>query len=206
MRSAVVLLLSLLSLSACTVSPVAVEQRPLEITSREVPVGSPTVHEGLTQWFFHCHPQFTCETVPSADFKAVTVRIRTVRMKIGLSVVQQLPKGSTEKLVQHEDGHLRICKRIYNSAKAVAEACCHNVLGKEFSAYGTNSKQAQEAALKEAAATMCAAYTRQTADVASDVSAVYDNLTAHGVADATPDEAIERAFKEVSQVPVGRRI
>jgi hypothetical protein len=206
MRCAVVLLLSVLSLSACTVSPVTVEQRPLEITAGEMPDRASAMHDGLTQWFFHCHPQFTCDVVPNADPNAVTVRIRTVRMKIGLSVVQQLPKGSTEKLVQHEDGHLAICKRVYSTAKSVAEACCQDVLGKEFSAYGTDPKQAEQNALKEAAASMCAAYTRRTADVASDVSAAYDNLTAHGVADATPAEAIERAFKEVSQVSVGRRI
>lgn len=195
-----------LSLSACSSPHITVEQLPVALTSAEVPAGSIPRHDALTRWFFHCEPTFEYDVVPNGDPKAVTVQIRGVKMKIGLSVIEHLPKGTNQKLLDHEQGHVEICRRVYSSARQHAEACCQNIMGKQFTGFGSEPRKATETALGEAAGTLCSQYTRLTADVANDVSEDYDTISAHGRADENPLITVDKAFKDLPPTAPGRRI
>lgn len=158
---------------------------------------------GDTDWFFRCHPDFHYERLQSAPNEA-RLKIDSVRMDIGLNIIQVLPEKRTKKLEQHENGHEQICRMLYADAEKHAKAACEAALGQTFTATGSSDGEAVDKAIEQCSKFICNRYIENTGNIADRVSAEYDNITQHGFNPMPEKKAIEIAFKKVGVVPPAR--
>jgi hypothetical protein len=154
-----------------------------------------------TRWFYHCYTKFDykLEQKPApAQATAVSIKITKVTMNIELSVVMWIPKGSPQKVLEHERGHARICTRIYEAAEKAARDAADSVVGMKYEGLGDTLDTACADAVNKAAEETCKQYRKNTTDMANQVSQIYDDLAAQGKAAATADQLIQAAFKRFS--------
>jgi hypothetical protein len=113
-------------------------------------------------------------------------------MKLTLPIEVITYAQAPPSLVEHENGHVQICTRIYEGAKVVATQACRQAVGKVYRGIGTTSDAAKGDALDQAAEDVCALFRLKTVDYANRVSDRYDVLCANGIA---LDSAITQAFE-----------
>jgi hypothetical protein len=150
---------------------------------------------GKTNWTFHCYSKFDYvveSTISSASRCHVSLRITRVNMKLTLPIEVITYAQAPPSLLQHENGHVQICTRIYEGAEMVATQACRQAVGKVYRGVGTTADAARGDALDQAAESVCALYRLKTVDYANQVSDRYDLLYANGI---VVDSAITEAFK-----------
>ncbi len=147
--------------------------------------------KGLTEWFFHCYPEFKFNvlTKPFAP-NQVTIAITKVTLTISCPITVRVGKGD-KPTVDHENGHVEIVKQIYADAGAVAKEACTAIIGKQFSAEGANKDEATAGAIDLAGREVCKHYTEKTVLVANELSKNYDEITQHGNAKISVSDAIK---------------
>lgn len=153
---------------------------------------------GLTEWFFHCYPDFvySVATKPLAS-NEVTITVTKVTLTISCPITVRVGKsGESSRTEEHENGHVEIVKKIYAGAGNIAKEACMSVIGKQFSATGASTAEATNAAIDLAAKEVCKRYTEKTVLVANDLSKNYDDITKHGYAKISVPEAIELAREQ----------
>jgi hypothetical protein len=147
--------------------------------------------KGLTEWFFHCYPEFkySVSSKPLAP-NEVTIAITKVTLTISCPITVRI--GRQEKLtIDHENGHVEIVKEIYADAGKAAKKACTSIIGKQFSAKGENAADATAGAVDLAAQEVCRHYTEKTVSVANELSKNYDEITQHGHAKIPIPQAIQ---------------
>lgn len=166
--------------------------------SRSYDIVRHSVEQGETSWFFHCYPNFNYR-FDTRNSHQVTLIPQSVQMRIGLDVTQVVPHRCSEKLQAHEDGHVEICKRIYADAEKIAREYSEAAVGKPFTGTGATEKDAIDNAIDIASRFVCDKYSAKTGKLCDRVSAIYDEITSHGVADISEDKAIDQAFKRAKK-------
>jgi len=144
---------------------------------------------GKTFWKFACDPQFDYD-ITKKDGQ-VTLKITSVKMNTALKCDQQIPIEHTAKLQAHEDGHVAVAKRIYETAEKYAKEACANVIGKSVTA------NTEAAAVEKATTLVCDHYNKKVGLYCDAVEAAYDKITYHGLLPIKEKAAIEQAFKQV---------
>lgn len=149
---------------------------------------------GLTEWFFHCYPEFkyTASSKPFAPNK-VTITITKVTLTITCPITVRVGKDQAKQTIEHENGHVEIVKQIYANAGSVAKEACKSVIGKQFSAEGANSAEATSNAIDLVAREVCKKYTEKTVLIANELSKNFDHITNHGYAKIPVPDAIKLA-------------
>lgn len=150
---------------------------------------------GLTEWFFHCYPDFvySVATKPFAS-NEVTITVTKVTLTISCPITVRVGKnGESSRTEDHENGHVEIVKKIYAGAGNIAKEACMSVIGKQFSAKGASIADATTSAIDLAAREICKKYTEKTVLVANDLSKNYDDITKHGYAKIPVPDAIKLA-------------
>jgi hypothetical protein len=182
-RHAATALLTLLALSSmvtsCSISSVEVKRLPSS-TER---IGAKSKNEeerctAHTDWFFHCQPKFdyvlsSIEQSESHSF-AVQLVIKKVEMKLTLPIKVFATSDAMDYVIEHENGHVKICNDVYDGAEVIAQTAAGEVIGETFSGTGASKEEAQQKALDEAAKKICSAYRAQTVDHVNRVSSIYD--------------------------------
>lgn len=153
---------------------------------------------GLTLWFYHCRPQFKVDAQMADSGTQATITIRGVTMEIGLSIRELLPANPSKAVLEHEQGHIEICRRIYAQAPTIAREASQTMIGKQFSGGGHSQQEALTAARQAAAHDLCELYSAQTARRADALSAEYDRITFHGIAKVPPAPVVDEVFREES--------
>jgi hypothetical protein len=181
-------------------SAVTVLRKPPDIQRKElnVPWRPGLRAEGAhTRWFFHCYTKFdyTLEQKQvSGASTTVSIKITKVNMNIELPIVMWIPKRCPQKVVDHEQGHVRICTRIYDGAENAARDAATRVVGMKIEGHGDTAESACAEAVNKAAETVCEDYRKNTVEIADCISKIYDDLTAQGNASASVDKTIDDAF------------
>lgn len=173
---------------------VVIVQKPLYI-QRGTFVEKQNAHssKGLTEWFFHCYPEFKYnESAESFKPGEVTITITKATLTITCPVTVRVGKAD-KQTVDHENGHVEIVKQIYANAGIAAKDACKSVIGKQFSAKGADSAEATANAIDLAARAVCKRYTEKTVFVVNELSKNYDDITQHGNAEIPVPDAIKSA-------------
>ncbi len=175
---------------------VVVVQKPIYIERGDF-IEKQNAHSsrGLTEWFFHCYPEFLYTVAPKPLApNEVTITITKVTLTISCPVTVRVGKNADRKQTEdHENGHVEIVKEIYANAGSFAKEASTSAIGKQFSATGTSTAEATTAAIDLAARDVCKKYTEKTVLVVNEVSKNYDDITRHGYAKIPVPEAIKLA-------------
>lgn len=122
--------------------------------------------------------------------------IQSVRMNISLSITIWLPKKSTPKLHDHEEGHKQIGQTIYNNtARQDARRAAEPLVGNEIAAAGMDDAAVQHA-INELVQQACDRYMKSAPAHAGKVGEIYDRITDHGRNRVDEQTAIQRAFEQ----------
>lgn len=124
---------------------------------------------------------------------AVNVRIDSARIYLTLPITVYLPESPSPALAAHEQGHVTICKRVYEDAPRVAMIAARKVVGHSFSGSGSSESAAYESALLQAENTLIQYFKDHTADVAEGLSRLFDKL--HPDGSETTAASIEEVFR-----------
>ncbi|MBX9667567.1 MAG: hypothetical protein K2X93_08120 [Candidatus Obscuribacterales bacterium] len=195
------------ALTSCTLagcgSPVSVKKTPLAVKTvlfdPDNPGNTPLTpdEEAVTIWSFGCKTDFDFDivdnTMLSKDDVMVTLKISSSKITLTAPITVFLPKGASEELKRHEDGHVQICRRIYQDAEKEAGIAAAIVVGKEYQASGKTVEEACRIAVERASADVCLRYHGISHSV-SRISDVYDSIyrTEHGDMQAMIDKAFSK--------------
>jgi hypothetical protein len=105
-------------------------------------------------------------------------------------------KDPSEQVVEHEDGHVRICRLFYRDAVHQARKCALHVLGREYTGEAKDEQTAEKLAIEAASKEMSACYAEKIVQPAIRASEAYDKLTAQGANQLPVPEAIDKAIAD----------
>ncbi|CAN5664905.1 hypothetical protein BH10CYA1_BH10CYA1_52080 [soil metagenome] len=173
---------------------VVVVQKPINVQHGTF-VENQNAHSsrGLTEWFFHCYPEFlyNLSTRLSNHNIEATIKITKVTLTISCPVTIRIGADPDKKTFEHENGHLQIVKQIYATADDVAKEACQPIIGKQFIAEGVDVHEATANAIDQAARELCKNYTDRTVVLANELSKNYDEISQHGYSKIDVPRAIE---------------
>jgi hypothetical protein len=156
-----------------------------------------------THWQFQCVPKFSFDLLEKSEIGTPTKKIFKVKLKItavhvdlSAPVIIYLPTLAKPEVVSHEDGHVKISRKVYESAAARAAIhAAENIVGKEYNGAGSNLEEACQVALHRAAQDLGLFYRRDTIDVLDRVSYYYDQFTLQHPESKYVDSCVDAAFK-----------
>lgn len=161
----------------------------------------PPDHESAqTDWIFSVVPELDFDIKvdkKESNGYRVGIELTGVRLKLALPIKIMIDEKAPQSIVEHENGHVQICKRVYSGGKAYAQSAVDAAVGKSFEGFGANRKQALSSALQQAAQEVAAPYRGKTAVLAEAVSSRYDQLCEKKEYDGHIQKAIEDAFAQV---------
>lgn len=153
---------------------------------------------GLTEWFFHCLPSFDTEKVSDQtvhNVHIVTLRVRKVHFRTSLEVTVTLPPNPPALLVEHEEGHVKLCKSVYAESSQAALTCAKDVIKRDFTGHGESENIANQKALDASRMWFCEKYTAATDRHLQNLSNRYDEITQHGRGAKSSKEAVEAVLR-----------
>jgi hypothetical protein len=134
--------------------------------------------------------------IKDANWYSSTVKVKHVTVEVSLPFDMWLPEDPADQVVEHEDGHVRICKHYYRDAAHLARKCALHVLGREFTGEAKDEKTAEKLAINAAGGELYACYQEKIVNPATRASEAYDKLTAKGADQLSVSDAIEKAISE----------
>lgn len=134
--------------------------------------------------------------IKDANWYSSTVKVKQVTIEVALPFDMWLPPNPSDQVVEHLDGHERICKHYYRHAAHLARKCALHVLGREFTGEAKDEKAAEKLAVDAAGAELHACYQEKIVNPATRASEAYDKLTAPGANQLPVSEAIDKAISE----------
>lgn len=155
--------------------------------------------DASSQWNFECASEMDysfLEKQKSGDNWLVRLKIDGVRVRLALPVKVSLPYSASTRLNAHEEGHVDICKRVYEKADNHAREAIHDIMQRSYAGEGATVDEATQRAVGVAARELADIYRRQTADVVNDVSEIYDFLQRKP--GSVPGESVVEAFERYS--------
>lgn len=200
--------LALLLLGACshTVDKViitkqapAIETKLFDPKAMDRPLPAPKPDETAeTQWYFHLKPEIKYDVVseralPSGEHVAV-IEVRQLLLNLSLPITVWLPENASSDVREHENGHVKICTYVYEFADRAAAEAAQPVLKTVFQGQGGDATQAVGKAVDCAARALASEYRRNTSDVASRVSATYDEFAENSKGSLPAEQLVKEAF------------
>jgi hypothetical protein len=177
-----------------------IRQEPLELTVKYLGPGDWNINrkfgEAFTHWSYIAKTDFDLALVQESPPHNYLLQIRKVNVDLSLPVTMWLPYGVSDKLHKHEDGHWRICQRVYDDAAKEGLKYAKSMVGKSFMQIRPNVDDAKVNAAHQAHVQFESQYRRQSEDVANKISQLYDDITHHGLNEITPEQGITMAINK----------
>jgi len=134
----------------------------------------------VTVWSFGCKTDFDFEIVEKtfltkSDYM-VTIKIKSCKVELTAPVTVYLPDCADKQLVEHEDGHVEICRRIYATADRQALIAASQAIGKTYQASGRSVDEACQKAVEDASLTISQTYHDRASMAVNRISEAYDIL------------------------------
>ncbi len=153
-----------------------------------------------TNWQFRCKSHFDYDVVEKKALNAgqwfAKLKITSARIEISAPITIWLPSGANQEVIAHENGHVKICRKIYDSEglEAASTAGC-SVIAKEFSGTGKDLKDACQVALNDAGQAVGRPYRLGTVESVNKLSQAYDMFAVQRPEPKYVDASIAAAFK-----------
>lgn len=201
-----------LSVSACqkpkeqtsiTVDPPLVEIAKIKDVVAKNAAIDPAAHEiAQTDWAFSIDTKLDFSIKKEKQEKDgyhLWVEITGVKLKLALPIKTSISDKAPKYVVEHENGHVEICRRIYANAREQAQKAVAAVKGKQFEGFGADKKLALANALQVAGQEIAAPYRVSTAGLAERVSSNYDQLCEKEERRNQVEKTIDDAFAAVDK-------
>ncbi|HEY9683131.1 MAG TPA: hypothetical protein V6C86_16250 [Oculatellaceae cyanobacterium] len=197
--------------SGCTNSSVTVDKAPptvqtvhKNVRSSSIPDSVDRAHSDLdltayTTWFFGCKPIFDYQIVSEREAfgqTTTTLVIQGVNLQLSLPITIDIAKDALPSVVEHENGHVQICLKMYEHADATAREAARKLIGRPFTGTGATAGEARQKALDAAGAQLGADYRQGTVDEVNEASAYYDQLAAVSSA-LSVDDMVRQSIEKV---------
>lgn len=188
---------------------VVIVKEPLSVKTRHIedlkpgeksPLGED--EEAITDWQFGCKTDFRFDIVEKselADEFLVTVKIREARVRLDAPVTVWISKNADPDLVEHENAHVEICRRVYSEAEPIVRAGARTVTRREFQGTGQSVDAAVKEGLARASKEICRYYHLQMVEKINRVSEVFDTLDRDNPK-MDHKKLLELAFKKYSLI------
>jgi hypothetical protein len=153
---------------------------------------------GITEWTFHCYPDITYNEIEHSletNKTKVVIEVTKITLIISLPMTIRLGQLASKKSVDHENGHVEIITQIYAKAEDAAREACEPIIGMRFDGEGANVEEAIAAAVDKASQQACNSYKEKTVVVGNKISQKYDEITGHGAAKTSVQDAIKRSYE-----------
>ncbi len=157
--------------------------------------------DGLSHWSFRFVPQITLEKVKSqtdATGCAATFKVKNIAVNLSLPFDVFMRKGASQKSIDHQDGYVKICKRYYRDASAVARKDAIHFVGKEIEGRGQNEAEAKQNAVNTVSLQMLDFYREKIVIPSDKATSAYRALTKNGDGDMPVQDAIDRAISQAN--------
>jgi hypothetical protein len=163
----------------------------------------PSIHEiAQTDWTYSIETKLDFSKKKEKQDKDgfhVWIEITGVRLKLALPITTTVSDKAPKFVLDHENGHVEICRRIYANAREHANKAVAGVIGKQFEGFGADSKLALANALQMAGQEVAAPYRVETAGLAERVSSNYDQLCEKEERRNQVEKTIDDAFAAVEK-------
>jgi hypothetical protein len=130
------------------------------------------------------------------DGTHATLRIRQVKVTLGLSINIWVPTEASQQVIEHEDGHRQISEYYYLTADKLAERIAARYLGRRVDISGGDLSVESSKVLGQMAAEITAEYNRELNPGPTQL--LYDSITDHGRNEVVVKDAVEHAIKNVA--------
>jgi hypothetical protein len=124
-----------------------------------------------------------------------TVTITRIKVTLQLVVTIWLPAGSTQHLIEHEDGHRQISELYYQSADQLAERIAAAYMGREIEITGTDLNAESSRMLQQMAGEITDEYDKELSPGPTQL--LYDSITDHSRNEVVVKDAVAAAVKNV---------
>ena len=125
----------------------------------------------------------------------VTVAVTNVSVFVRLTIVVWTPKGVSDKLKAHEEGHRKLDEMMYKRlADPAAQSAGEEMDGHQFTGTGATAAAAEADAIKGMFRQAGRDYLAASADINERVNADYDAITRHGTDPIPEADAIKQAL------------
>ncbi len=185
------------------VEPPAVTVEKLkDIVSKKTDPSPPDHETARTDWRFSISPEIDfsiADEKKQQDGYHLWIVVTGVKLKIALPIATFISDQAPEYVVQHEKGHVSICRRVYANSRQYALDAANSVIGKKFEGFGADRKQALSNALQIVGQEIVSPYKAKTAAVADKVSSLYDQLCQKEDRRKLVEKTIEEAFAAVTE-------
>lgn len=153
--------------------------------------------EAITDWQFGCKTDFDFKVVEKCELGSeflTSVRINKVTIELDAPVTVWISKKASKKVIQHENAHVLICRRVYLEAESTARAGAASALKYDIQGSGQTFEDALKNGLAKANQDICQYYHMNLVEKINRVSEVFDSL-----GDKNPDKSeeqlVDMAFK-----------
>ena len=180
--------------------PINIDRRIYDIDNRpdEQVANHPSV-EANTHWDFGFVPQIRVQRVKLIKQDRLftsLVKVRKIELDLSLLVKIWLPESASKRVIEHEDGHVEICKHFYLDAEKQAYKAAEGVIDREFVGSADTENESMEKALESASTALAKPFRNAVILPTSQASSVYDALTQHGQAKIPVAEAVREALAQ----------
>ncbi|MCA9805277.1 MAG: hypothetical protein KC777_25080 [Cyanobacteria bacterium HKST-UBA02] len=182
-------------------SDVEVNKKPAEVEKKVFDANHPPPEaagrESTTVYKFVCESDMDYdveeESQGSNGVWQVRLKVKRARANLSLPITVLLSQRIPNRRADFEDGHAKICERVYVDAHEPAYAACRRVIGREFSGQNKDRDSARKEAVNQARQEVNNQYANAVDAKVKDVFVIYDFYAPnwHESADVLVDKALQ---------------
>jgi hypothetical protein len=177
------------------------------------PNPAPQIPPGLsavTPYNFACYQESWLQDVDEFTDASGNVHVDErpswFKIRLTLSTTTWLPNSASEKLREHEEGHVQIYKAIYEKrADASAKRAAEALIGQVFQGIGPDTQTAKNEIQHKVTQALCSQFHQQTRDIAMQADAKYDRMTDHGRNGVRTADAVRETIEQIVDQPAGQQ-
>ncbi|HEY6270143.1 MAG TPA: hypothetical protein VIX11_17720 [Candidatus Acidoferrum sp.] len=180
-----------------------INKQPVAFASRTFdPAAPPANMPPLAQWeTAECDSDFLSSAsvrgeTRQSDATHATVTITQVKMTLQLNINIWVPVGTTQHVIEHEEGHRQISESYYQTAHKVAERIAATYIGKQVEITGADLSAESNKMLQQMAADITDEYKRELNPGPTQL--LYDSITNHGRNEVIVKDAVAHALKNTA--------
>lgn len=154
-------------------------------------------NDARTDWMFSIKPELDFaikEEKKAEDGYHIWITLNGVRLKLSLPIKTYASDKAAKEVLDHERGHVEICKKIYENAREFGSRAANGQIGKTFEGFGADRKLALSNAIQVAAQEVTSPYRADTSQRADEVSSNYDLLCESEDRSGQVDKTVKEAF------------
>lgn len=171
------------------IAPTYFKSSPVEVTKeastvekkvfdKKFPPAEVGKEDSTTVYDYVCEPELEYDIqdqnqIARNRWQAI-VTPKRARVTLKLPITVWLSQTIPNRRADFEDGHVKVCQRVFVDAHEAASAACHRVIGRSFFGEGTDLETAKKNAIEIARQEIRAQYLSAVDTKAKDVLVIYD--------------------------------